>query len=357
MAITRYFNNSRLVLWQDCRRKYALSNVLRLEPKVLSNALAFGSAGHEWLGTYYLDGSLAQQHEAFEQTYRKLGNPLNMDEFEPHLDMGHRLIDAYAVRNYILDDFAVVQVESQFVVPIGSKCSNCGTNYTWRPDHTVQLPVCERCYLPIFWLVGRADLIVTRKDRLVVIDHKTAKGVSKNTMDAWGHDFGMIGYCYGVERTTGLRVAKFGMNVIKKLKTVGKVTKVCPDCRNGKRKRLTCDACERTGLVYMEPPQAFYRDYANVTQQDYDSLIDNRIRLCKEIVQEEVNFASDPVHAYPMNCKTCHKYGEKGPCPYIDLCWNRKPGEPWWEPAPNLLAEFDTKPEDYVDAMVREEFE
>ena len=354
-----YINNSRLVAWQSCNRSYALSYILGLVPKIGSDALSFGNAGHAWLGSLYNDillvnkQDLDSQHLAFEATYRELGHPDYIDEFEPNLAMGHRLIDDYATRNYVLDDFAPIQVESQFVVPVGTACWSCGEPYTWRPSE-LTLSTCHRCGVDIFNLVGRADLIVTRQNRVVVIDHKTAKGVGKQTMLGWSHDFGLIGYCYGVSKSTDFRVTQFGVNIIKKLKTVGKDTKVCTECHNGKRKRLLCEACDQTGHVPMDPPKAFYRDYFRVTPQDYAMFEQNRIRLCKDIIREAELYKDDPLAAYPMNCKSCNKFSG---CDFVDVCWEGSTSGEWWDIPSHIAADFNTRELDYVDNMVKEEME
>ncbi len=350
-----FVNNSRLVAWQSCHRKFAYSYIMGLVPRIGSDALALGTGIHAWLGGYYAPEpkTLGEQHDIFESTYRIEGNPDYIDEFESNLAMGHRLIDDYANRNYVLDDFAPVQVESQFSVPIGDICWNCGHKTAWMRD---SLPPneCFKCGAELFNLVGRADLIATRNNRLVVIDHKSAKGVGERTMKGWSHDFGLIGYCYGVDKSTEFHVTQFGVNIIKKLKTVGKDTKVCPSCRNGKRKRLLCTDCEQSGYVAMDPPKAFYRDYFRVTAQDYHMFEQNRIRLCKDILAERDLYKDDPQQAYPMNCKSCESYSG---CPFVDICWEGDKTGKWWDIPPSLAANFNTREDDYVDSMVKEELE
>jgi hypothetical protein len=294
---------------------------------------------------------LDAQHAAFEDTYRKLGNPDYVDEFESNIEMGHRLIDDYAKRDYVLDDFHPVQVESQFKVRIGDKCPSCTGSLAEVPIHIDRCPLCDE---ELYMLVGRSDLIVKRGSRLVGMDHKSAKGVGKNTMTGWSHDFGLIGYAYGVTKSTPFKVTQFGVNIIKKLKTVGKDTKVCPACRNGKRKRLTCDECDRTGKVPMDPPKAFYRDYFRITDQDYKGLEINRTRLCDDILRERELYREDPLSAYPMNCKSCESYSG---CPYVDICWEGNPDGKWWDIPQSTLADFHERDPDYVDGMITEELE
>jgi hypothetical protein len=327
-----------------------------LEPKVGSDAQAFGLATHEWAGAHYDPGhetTPAYLHNVFLASYTKYGNPDNIDEFEPNMEMGHRLIDAYLNRDYVLDDFAPVQVESQFVVPIGDTCWCCGADHGWKLGESPP-DACQNCGADVFNLVGRADLIATRNNRLVVIDHKTATGVGKSTMVGWSHDFGLIGYCYGVSRSTEFNVTQFGVNIIKKLKTVGKDTKVCTACRNGKRKRLLCDECNQTGHVPMDPPKAFYREYFRVTPQDYKMLEINRIRLCTDIVYERERYIKTPETSYPMNCKSCTKYSG---CPFMDICWEGNTDGKWWDIPLSQLVDFNEREPDYVDSMVKEELE
>ena len=351
-----YINNSRMVAWQQCYRYYALRYILGLEPKIGSDALAFGSASHDWAGAYYqgiLAGTPANRddlHQTFETSYRHHGNPTYIDEFETNLAMGHRLIDDYLDRDYILDDFAPVQVESQFTCKIGDHCYKCGARY--EPLDNAE--VCVSCGSPVFHLVGRADLIVTRQNRLVVLDHKTAKGVGKLTMDGWSHCFGLIGYAYGVDRTTDFHVTQFGVNIIKKLKTVGKDTKVCPSCRNGKRKKLTCLECQASGYVPMDPVKAFYRDYFRVTAHDFKMLEHNRIRLSTDIVKEKEVYKATPDLSYPMNCKSCEKFSG---CDFRDVCWQGDDEGEWWNIPATTLANFNVRDDDYVDDLVKEELE
>jgi hypothetical protein len=324
----------------------------------VSTPLAFGIAMHEGLGTYYSPGGTLQPAlAAFIKSYEKEGDRLDLEEYGVHRQMGQDLLASYDTRDYVLDDFSVMQVESRFAVILGENCYNCNTEYKckeYQPDYTH----CQ-CGMPIFGLAGQADLIVNRNDKIVVNDHKTSKGASNNYMASWGHDFGMIGYCYGVKKTMNHNVRQFGMNIIKKLKTVGKTTKVCPDCRNGKRKKLDCVGCNTSGHVPMEPPKAFYREYFNVTPQDYAMMKNNRIALGLQMYDMQEKFkgrrSSNLNHIFPMHSIACHKYGRE--CDYVDLCWNNDPDNLWFEFPDNMLAEYDQAPEDYVDLLVKEDME
>jgi hypothetical protein len=273
---------------------------------------------HEALGVHYGEVDHASLANVFLQSYEREGNKENLDEYEPNKEMGPKLLKAYVERDYMPDQFGVVQVESTFCVQLGDSP---------------------------YKLAGRADLVTARNGRIEVVDHKTAKSTSTYYVQQWAHDFGMIGYCYGVEKTLGHRVYKYAMNIIKKLKTVDKTDKVCPDCRNGKRKKLECKACGYTGRVPIEPVKPFERHYFRVTPDDYKKLEDNRICLAQEI-EEETSCPYPEYNLYAMNCRSCHAF--KG-CPYVDLCWENE-GD-WWDVPDVLLHEFEEQDKDYVDDM------
>ncbi len=346
------FNNSRFSTWQMCRRKYYWRYVLGLEGSGKSDALAFGTAIHEALEAYYhpdKEVSVEGLQQIFTNTYVTLGNPLILDEYEPNKVMGPKLIMEYIKRDYLKDDFGVVQTESTFLVPLGDRCYACGHPYMGHLYNGPKPQQCPKCHADIIYLAGRTDLITTRNNNYEVIDHKTAASTGKYYYDKYGHHFGMIGYAYGVEKTLNYRVFKYGLNVFKKLKTAGKDSKVCPDCRNGKVKRLACmnKECMHTGHVPMEPVRPFERHYYRVTPEYYDMMIANRIRIAKDIAAEEHEFHSAPEISYPMSCESCDSF--KG-CPYTNLCWENE-DHPWWEPPEVLLADFKEQPDDYVDDM------
>ena len=348
-------NNSRYKEFQECPRKSAIHRILRLESEAKSNELAFGIAMHEGLASIYLGNSLEQSIMDFIGSYKAEGNPMNLDEYLPHQAMGQTLLRAYNNRDYCMDDFGVVQVESRFAVILGEECYNCHRKYKselYQPDYTM----CP-CGMPIFGLAGQADLVVTRRNKYVIVDHKTTASIGKEYLASWGHDFGMIGYCYGTGKALGKPIQRFGMNIIKKLKTVEKDSKTCPDCRNGSRKKLLCLSCNKTGRVPMQPPKAFYREFYTVADQDFRAMIDNRIALGLGIWNQGKMFEGEPgaqrKHLFPMNSTTCHKYGTV--CDYIPCCWENNPDNAWWDIPEVLNAHYITAPEDYVDKLVKED--
>jgi hypothetical protein len=211
--------------------------------------------------------------------------------------------------------------------------------------------------MPIFGLAGQADLITIRRNKYNILDHKTATGTSANYMASWGHDFGMIGYCYGVAKLLKHNITRYGMNIIKKLKTAEKTTKCCPDCRNGKIKKQTCETCEHTGSVPMEPVKPFYREYFRVTPQDYHNMIQNRVALGLQMYHMHEAFErrgeSINAHTYPMHSISCHKYGRE--CGYAQLCWNNEPDNQWFEFPNVMLSDYGEKEPDYVDRLVKED--
>jgi hypothetical protein len=147
----------------------------------------------------------------------------------------------------------------------------------------------------------------------------------------------MVGYCYGIEKATSESVRGYGVNFLKKLKTVDIPTVRCKDCA-GKG----CGHCNLSGRVDKDPPQLFVRNWVTIGPDDLDRFVLNRISLAKDILAEREVFKSSPEEAYPMNEGACFKYGEGNECPFLELCWTGNPVQ-WYAPSEAQLANFTLK--------------
>jgi hypothetical protein len=348
----KVFNNSRFTEWLRCKRKFYWRYIMRLVHMSMSNALAFGTAWHEVMAAFYAPGEENRNVEELQviwtNTYRELANADNLDEYTSDLATGPKLVEQYVNNMPWEEDFTTVEVESTFCVSIGLTCYACGVPYS-EEQATPGSEGCK-CGAPIFYLAGTADIIGVRRGKFVLLDHKTAMSMGKQYSLGHENSFAMIGYCYGIARTLGHIIRKYAINTCKKLKTAGKDSKQCPDCRNGKNKKKTCTNCNFTGSVPCEPPQPFYREWYNIKTHDFQKMKDNRLALAQEINQEIEKFKRNPAQAFPMNDKHCPAFNG---CDYIELCWSDC--EKWWAPDEILLTQFISVDEDYVDNMIQEE--
>ena len=331
-------NNSRLATFRSCRRKYYWSYVHEgggIQPKYTAMPLVNGTAIHDGLAAHYSGQTDAESCEAMAQSYKKsLGSDLSFDEHNvaaESIEWGTRLLTAYFNRDVVRypslkDDFQVLQVESEFEVALA---------------------------LDITY-VGRADLIVNRDNRIAVPDHKTAKSVSESTLEAYRQSFQMLGYVWGVSKATGFDVRQYGVNILKKLKTVGQPgfdTKNCPTCKNTKSKKPDCVTCLGKGKVPKEPPQMFYRQWFGVVPEDMERFKLQAKVSCYDILEDTNIFrCANKGYAWPMS-SNCHTYGS---CPYLDLCWGNVDPVAWYKTPDYALDDFSQRPGDYVDLIEEE---
>jgi len=118
-----------------CPRLFGYKEVLGLNPKVLSSPLALGSAVHSGLGAHYL------------------GKPFELGLAHPQkgwaykVPIAREICEAY-VRHFVREPFKVLDVEKELVVHVN------GRKFT-----------------------RRIDLIVLWHGKIILIDHKTGKGI------------------------------------------------------------------------------------------------------------------------------------------------------------------------------------
>jgi hypothetical protein len=349
-----FLNSSRVGTWNLCKRKYYLEQEykgtgLRLEtPK---DYFHVGLAVHEGLAWLYKGHAAEESVEHARQKYIEMaGAPWNsvcVEEWMEQANFVARMVGTYAQREEPKDDFTVLGVEQEFVVPLGEVCWNCGREYMFHVfQPTAPTFHCPSCNAPVHYWVGRSDLDIGRHGKVAILDHKTTSSTpSDDFLSSFANSFQLLGYVYGRGKSSGIHIDEFGVNALQKAATIGTTQsefKRCPVCRAGKKKVLSCEHCGRTGQVEKQIKlEPFRRRFFSVVPSDIDRFV---LTMHGHIIDIETHKKMDIDVAWPMNDKAC----KFGPCPFRDVCWNG-PAKTWYEPAPELLEGLEPRPQDYVD--------
>lgn len=367
-----FLNNTRFSTAENCLRDFFWRNDFLgtgIQPQYIDDDLFFGQIGHLGLACLHknndLRAAIAEMNIAID-TYIDEGN---LDWEQANTWLGHKewlqkILTAY--RSYSLkeDNFSVEEIEKAGRVVIGDICYAC--EWPYPSFNPLECPTnCGRCGAEIHSLVFRIDMLVNQFGMLKVVDHKTAKSVNKNYYESWENSMQMIGYTYGSKRLFDKRIEGYGVNVLRKLKTVGdpvKTTKQCPGCRNGKRAKLKCNICNATGRVEREnvtTTEPFLRMWYSTTDQQEDLFVRSRLRIAEDISRERERFKIEPDAAWPTNCTSCFKMKR---CPFVRLCYDTEP-QYWFEPRYDILqldnnqAGFRQREDDYVTEATMEKEE
>jgi len=356
-----YLNNSRADEFGNCNRRFFWNQEFGgtgLTTKWTDENLAIGTIVHAGLAALYagkdlpyVAAEMATELKTMFPNWEQLAFDTK-NQWIDNMDFVNRLVRTYSEEQIPKDDFVVLQVETPFAVVLGEICYKCG-----EPYPQIQTPVtgpffdvCAECGAAVHHWVGRIDMAVNRRGGLKIVDHKTAKSVSDNYLASWHTSMQLVGYAYGYGKALGTAVTGYGVNILRKLKTVGTERqhfKQCPACRNGKKKRLSCGECNFTGKVEKEDdPSAnpFQREWCSLAPEDLERFKLNRLRVIEDIGTERERFRVEPEAAFPMNPKACYNMGR---CPFIDLCHRADPVT-WYEPPEHLLQNFDPRQPDYV---------
>jgi len=271
-----------------------------------------------------------------------------------------RLTKEYDKWRQVNDDFSVHELETEGIVPIFDNCRACGETH----DPQDLTPVCQGCNATKALFVFRIDMLVNRNNFFTIVDHKSTTSSGQGFLDQWNYSVQMYRYAWAYSRRTGKTVKAFGVNILKRLKTVGlEEDKQCPGCKNGVRKKLTCLECSGEGMVpkaSIPPEKVFFRKWpvwnertkhwaVDSLQKSVRKLEGYRINL--ELAQYRPDMSDDP---YPTNPHACYAFGKV--CPFIKLCPPfQKEGEPWWKPSDAKLMDFQQRKESDQVTMIKEE--
>lgn len=263
-----------------------------------------------------------------------------------------RLLSEYDGWRKEHDDFTVESLETEGIVPVFEKCLDCK-----RKIGSDDLSPTCKCGASRALFVFRTDMTVNRGGFLAVVDHKTTSSVGAAWLEQWEYSPQLYKYAWAHEKVTGRKVRAFGVNALKRLKTIGlKEQKQCPQCHAGKKKRLTCLNCEGAGYVDKEPisaDKAFFRKWPvwnertklwtiGRLEEDIDKVEAYRYGL-----EEGWN---DP---YPTNQHACYSFGRI--CPFIKLCPPFQRREKWWKPQDGELIGFKQRGQTGKVALIKED--
>ena len=194
-----HISASQLRCYLACPEQYHHRYVLRTEPSHRSSALAFGSAFHSALATFYLEQqdtgdkiSTEDLHSVFDEVWEdqlKPGDVLfgDKEDADSLRDKAHAMLDAFHQDGLVPHE--VLGVEVPFAVPLPGREEE---------------------------LVGAFDLVCRLGDRTLVVEHKTA--ARKKSEDDLRYDLQATVYAQAA-RQLGFPDAEVFYQVITKTKT------------------------------------------------------------------------------------------------------------------------------------------
>lgn len=301
-----YLNESRARTAESCLRKFFFfylygGNGLTILGRNAGKRLTWGTMIHAGLAAHYkgdhdikeaITSSLHECIPDFEDL-----DAIQKNEWLAESDKIARIVNRYA-EHYGDERLPIIAVEAAGEAPLGVT------------SHHV--------------FVYRADLLVQEGpdgEAIRVWDHKsTSASVDANYLNSWEYSSQMWGYCYAVERQTGRKVGGYTVNIIRDVKAAVEapdMTKTCPDCKNGSKKKLSCETCNQTGRVEREARPAdypFMRSEWSFTAAKGRSFVESRVRLADKIEQHQERLAAGDRTAFPRNPFACHL------CPLTDIC-------------------------------------
>ena len=297
-------SHSKLSRYLDCPRVYYFNDVLRLVPHYDPEYLRDGVLMHAALAALYSSDDVDAAMEAIERRLRLEPLTLPQEEWDTQakLEWYRRILTAYDQHRRKVDDFEVLALEVEFVVPIGFPtpegvaCWSCNAVY---PDD-LDDELCPQCKSTVFYLEGRADQVVKHRGTVKILDHKCPRSAGDDYLNACRYMLQPIGYAYGVAKCTEFPVSGYIINVIKMLKTIG---------QGGRRIRHT----------------PFLRMDKLITKDDVN-------RMLHSFVEVAVRMHHDT--EFPMREAHCRRR-----CPYVHVCWQGN-AEAWRDPDPITAATY-----------------
>ena len=371
-----FLNNTHGSNFDDCARYFYWSRETPilggpggLTTKWIDDNLAWGQIVHVSLAELYAERGPAESFELGREyclTEPQINfEGMSFDEknkWLDHLEWIERIIYAYDKYRADADDFSIIQLESEGCVVLGEVCYVCGEPYpVLDGPEQIDFHRCTKCRAEVHHWVFRIDMEVNRNGRSYIVDHKTTRSASDTYLASWHTSHQLLGYSYGVKKYSGRDIRGYGVNIIRKLKSIGSDksdTRVCPDCRNGSRKKLTCEPCGYSGRVKRDTQPSdspFQREWEGYSDADGERFVLHRLSTIERIKSERERFKTEPEIAWPMNHKRCYAYNR--PCAFIKLC--HRTSTDWHNPPIELLDNLQPNPVDYVNAkaMAKEEME
>ncbi len=217
-------NSSRRHRVCNCPMSYYWTYIRNVIPEQKYIPFMTGSAVHAGLAEWYTTWQEGQACMAMELNYRsELGDePIaERDELiEKEIDLGRRMIEGYA-KQYPTEDWSLERPEQIFKAVLGDACYRCGVVFQpdlSKPNEDLAKLCCPECGSPIDFTIGKADLLVSWKNDLWFVEHKTAKQAGATYMQAFSRAHQTVGYVTQASKALNLKVRGVIINVLKKTK-------------------------------------------------------------------------------------------------------------------------------------------
>lgn len=294
---TRELTNSMRTKWSACHRAYKIAYVDRIRPVKTSDALAFGTAMHALLETYWTPGDRAPADEILAR----------VEDAYVRQTLG-ALFDAYIAKwgEQDAQDFDRVAAEVRFDAPLMNPETG-GESRTWH-------------------LAGKIDAIARRKayDQAIIVEHKTTSQDIGPGSDYWRKlpiDGQVSGYYVGAQ-CAGYDVRECLYDVVRKpaLKpykaTPADKLKYNKDGSLSKLCRLEDETPEEYGARIREdiasrPDYYFARVSVARSENDLAEYLYDMWSTGREIADAE------KMQRFSRNPASCSIFGS---CEYFDVC-------------------------------------
>ena len=291
---TVHVSNSMVTTFQSCKRKFLLSYLFKLTPKVIAKPFIFGTYFGEGLDMFYekgqinLDTILNRYWEKFE-TFENFLSPDEYLEYDKQAAMLEGLLDGYQkFYEKDLKKYKYICHEKEFSFPI-LETGNRKYNYAGKIDLMLQL-------------------IKTLED--VLVEHKTSSQVTAGYINKLSLDTQVTGYILGAlsEGFDPKRIL-YNVNVKSRLKL--------------KKTEKNDDYLKRIILDYEnEPEKYFIRENLSRSSAELDSF---EAELAEKIIDLDVmlmvadNFDPKKDFKYFYKCESqCNTHW--GLCPFFKVC-------------------------------------
>ena len=214
-------NISRTKNFQSCRQFAWNWDELRLAPQREADPLIVGEGYH--LGSEIIsqsanvqDAMKAAEARMRERYAGQLILPEERPDIERNIEFVKRAVEQWAI-NYDRADFRVLWPEVNGCVALPNTEHHCWfCHKILKPDVKYHPAGCmkdDRCWQPHFFKF-RTDGIIEMYKKVWLLEQKTTSRDDDKFWAKWNLEFQTRGYCYGVWKTTGVRVSGFLLNAI-----------------------------------------------------------------------------------------------------------------------------------------------
>lgn len=233
-------NISRLKFFHTCKRKEFNFSFRHLHPKMEDLKLVTGEGWHVALADLLSGRTIEEAIHSGEKAFRdrlegQMILPEERPEIEKQIETLQKGLRLYA-GHYRFEEIQVLHPEVTFCVEIPNTYHHCWffhrllhpeipfTECRGHMFHTFPMaPEDEKAEwiskfgcIQLHRLKGRTDAVISWKDMVWLLEHKTTAYDPPSYYDQWRLDLQPTGYIYGIWKALGVRPHGFILNVIKK---------------------------------------------------------------------------------------------------------------------------------------------